>query len=144
MMPNLLHNMDTALDRWLWHRGLRLALPRRTLRVLIALAASTLLVGLALWPVSRQIFFFSLGCALAALNIYSLSRTVGRLVEQQAAGGKRFLGVLFNLLRLAFTALILFFVLRLDPWLAIGLLSGFSSGVVVLAAFGFIFHKARE
>ena len=143
MTQNRFHTLDATLDKWLARRGL-VALPRRALRLLVALAAMGLSLGLLLWPVTVQIFSFGVGCALAALNIYGLSRTVGNVVTERSGFGKRLFGVLSNLVRLALTALVLLLVLRLDLWLAIGLLAGFTTGIASLAFFALVFRKTLE
>ncbi len=137
----MLAKLNAAADKWLRARGIRSEPSRRALRALAALAAASLAVGLALIWLTPQIVCFGVGAALALLNLFCLSGTVGRVVARPTEAALRFRAGIFVFFRITATVAILLLILWHMPRAAFGLLAGFAASMMVLALSGLIRSK---
>ena len=131
-----LGKLNAKLDTWLWERGIRVELSRRVLCSLIPLSAVAAALGVILLPLTLQILCFALGAAFAGINLFLLTRTVGRLIVKNAGPGRRLLAGLFFFARLFLTVFLLLLIIRYEPFAVIGLLAGFSTVLAALVLFG--------
>lgn len=137
-----LERAHSATDKWLWRRGVRSELPRRALAILLGLTALSAVLGLALLPFTVQVAACALGLLAATVNLYALSKSVGKVVGQSAQAGEaagaggRLLANFGSLLRLAATVLLIFLLIRVEQRAVFGLLAGFTGAMFVLALCG--------
>ena len=130
----MLGKLNAELDKWLWARGIQAELPRRALCALVPLSGAATALGLILLPFTLQVLCFGLGAAFAGINLFFLTQTVARLLVKPAGSGRRL--ILLSFARFFITVPILLLIISYEPYAAIGLLAGFSTGFASLAVFG--------
>lgn len=142
-LPAFAQTADAAVDKWLWQHGIHIEAARRSLRGLLALAVLSLVLGLALLPLTPQPLCFCLGVAFSAINQFFLTRSVNRLVSTGAgaATGPRMRAVLFSMVRLLVLAAVLLVLAYFVPYSYLGFVGGIIAGIAVLAVSGLMRRK---